>query len=127
MNGKKKFIKAFELNCCQRIAMICRCKKDRLRHKYIGDRWPQIGESPDPTLIMWENLGVRKGQRNCFKWITNLLAFILILINFRIVIFFNKFKDQKQMTFKESDEFNWNPICNMAPNATETETILSHN
>ena len=61
MNGKTKFQRAFKIGAVRRCALRCEGRNDVLQHKYLGEphgrcscgvgKWPQILDSPDPTLI----------------------------------------------------------------------------
>ena len=53
MNGKKKFLKGMNIGCCRRCILRCQGKEETIAHKYIGDRWPEVKEAPDPSLIVW--------------------------------------------------------------------------
>lgn len=67
MNGKEKFLKATKVSACRRFWLRCCRKKDKLnaiKHIYFEGKWPKIlTETPDPSLIQWQNLGVGKCSR----------------------------------------------------------------
>ena len=86
MNGKKKFIEAMDVNGCKRCIMKCRKKDDVIAHKYLGGHWPSVTSAPDPSLILWANLGKGKIDRCGRSTLANIVAFILLLIGFVVVI-----------------------------------------
>lgn len=62
----------------------CSCcgTRDDIEHKYIGGRWPVVEEAPDPTLIIWKNLGKGKIERCCRNIMILLFAFALVVLGF---------------------------------------------
>lgn len=89
MNGKEKFIKAFEIGACRRCLIRCSKESYKLDHKYLGRRWPQVTTAPDPTLIQWKNLGVGKLQRTlraCSIYFISLMIIIGNLLAITYVI-----------------------------------------
>jgi hypothetical protein len=65
MNGKTKFLNALDknrLSCKSRCLVSCGCphKVPELKDKLIGGSYPEVQEAPNPTLIIWQNLGVGK-------------------------------------------------------------------
>ena len=62
----------------------CSCcgHRDDIEYKYIGGRWPVLEEAPDPTLIIWKNLGKGKIERCCRNVLIFLMAFALVILGF---------------------------------------------
>jgi hypothetical protein len=60
MNGKKKFMKALKISRWQRCVLRCKGRKSEIQHKYLGKHWPQVSDAVDPSLILWQNLGVSR-------------------------------------------------------------------
>jgi len=86
MNGKKKFIEAMDINACKRCCLKCQKKDDTIAHKYLGGKWPLVENAPDPSLILWANLGKGKIDRCGRSTLSNIVAFLLLLIGFVVVI-----------------------------------------
>ena len=87
MNGKDKFIKALDINCCKRCILRCQKKQDVIAHKYLAGKWPTVLEAPDPTLILWENLGKGRIEKCGRSTISNVLAFLLLMVGFISIIY----------------------------------------
>ena len=87
MNGKEKFIKALNISSCRRCILRCQKKHDAISHKYIAGKWPSVHVAPDPTLILWENLGKGRIEKCGRSTLSNVLAFILLLIGFMSIIY----------------------------------------
>lgn len=87
MNGKKKFLKAMNIGCCKRCWIRCQGKQDEIAHKYLGGKWPEVKSAPDPTLIMWQNLGKGSIERCGRSTIANVIAFILLLVGFVFIVY----------------------------------------
>ena len=97
MNGKDKFIKALDINCCKRCILRCQKKQDVIAHKYLAGKWPTVLEAPDPTLILWENLGKGRIEKCGRSTISNVLAFLLLMVGFISIIYLMSV--QAQYTF----------------------------
>ena len=82
MNGKTKFLNAMNASWGRRI---CDCNRS-LRNKYLGNRWPVVSEAPDPTLIIWKNLGKGKIERCCRNVTIFLAAFGLLTLGFWAIV-----------------------------------------
>lgn len=76
-----------DINSCQRWWLRCKKKDETIAHKYLGGKWPKVMTAPDPSLIMWENLGKGKIDRCGLGSLTNVMAALLLLIGFFIVVF----------------------------------------
>ena len=97
MNGAKKFTNAINMNACKRFFAWCcnrnkykRCggrSFDRIKHKYIGNQWPNTVETVDPALILWKNLGIGKIDRCTRSLFTYILSFIIILLGFSVIVY----------------------------------------
>ena len=83
MNGKKKFLKAMDVGTCKRL---CPCGDKSLKAKYLGNRWPAVSEAPDPTLIIWKNLGKGKIERCCRNLTIFLAAITLLAVGFVAIV-----------------------------------------
>ena len=94
MNGKEKFLKAMQIGACRRFwTQRCPCRSgprcgdpDLLRSRYLGGRWPRVEEAPDPSLIIWKNLGKGKIERCCRNVTIFLAAFGLLTLGFWAIV-----------------------------------------
>ena len=85
--------------------MKCQGRQHEIEHKYIGGRWPQIEDAPDPTLIKWDNLGVSASKRRCYRGFSNLMAILLLLFSFYAVAVILNEKDKAKQN-------QWEPnVC----------------
>ena len=78
MNGKEKFLDSLKVGACRRCCILyCNRggKRDEIEHKYLAGRWPRVQVAPDPTLIIWKNLGIGKIER----FFRNLTIYIIAL------------------------------------------------
>ena len=82
MNGKTKFLNAMNASWGRRL---CDCNRS-LRNKYLGNRWPVVSSAPDPTLIIWKNLGKGKIERCCRNMMILLAAFALLGLGFLTIV-----------------------------------------
>jgi hypothetical protein len=58
MNGKQKFEQEMKISAVKRCCISLCGNKKSIDYKYLGGKWPEIEEAVDPTLILWQNLGV---------------------------------------------------------------------
>ena len=94
MNGKRKFIKAMDIGCCKRFILRCKKREDEIAHKYISGKWPQVESAPDPSLILWANLGKGKIERCGRSTVSLILSILLLLIGFASIIYLLNLQDQ---------------------------------
>ena len=74
------------VNKCRRCIIHCKKDHDKIAHKYLGEKWPKVSSAPDPSLIVWENLGKGKIDRCGLSSLTNILAFILLVGGFTLLL-----------------------------------------
>ena len=87
MNGKRKFLKAMNIGACKRWCLRMKKKQDTIEHKYMAGSWPEVVSAPDPSLIVWENLGKGKIERCGRSTVTNIFAFGLLLVGLGALVF----------------------------------------
>ena len=57
---------------------------------YLDDEiWPNLTVAPEPSLIIWLNLGINKVSRLIRKQILNLFSFAIIIIGFLAIVYLN--------------------------------------
>ena len=101
MNGKKKFLKAMDINCCRRGIMRCKKQDDEIAHKYISGKWPHVESAPDPSLIIWANLGKGKIERCGRSSLSLIISIILLLMGFAAIIYL----------LNEQDKYKSDIVC----------------
>lgn len=82
------------VSCCTKMKLRCKKRQGEIEHKYIGGKWPKIGEAPDPSLIVWKNLGKGKIVRCGLQTATNILSGILLLVGFVTIIYLMEKKEE---------------------------------
>mmetsp|Transcript_18073 Transcript_18073/g.13020 ORF Transcript_18073/g.13020 Transcript_18073/m.13020 type:complete len:134 (+) Transcript_18073:1773-2174(+) len=86
MEGAFRLQKAYSDNYCKRKCILCCCSK-RYKHKYFFSRWLRVTPAIDPSLILWENLGFTRRQRNMRIVFTSIVTIILIACAATAIIF----------------------------------------
>ena len=77
-----------QINRCRRCCLRCCCQYDKIKHKYLGDKWPRaITDAVDPSLIEWKNLGQGKIERCSRTACIWFLSIILIICGFTLIIY----------------------------------------
>lgn len=87
-----------DINSCKRCWLRCQGKQDAIAHKYLGGKWPEVKPAPDPTLIEWQNLGKGSIERCGRSTITNVVAFILLLVGFVFIVYLFGVRDSLAST-----------------------------
>ena len=79
MNGLRKFKDAMGMNILARFYYIFTCRGERIVHKYLNQTiWPEIYAAPEPSQIIWGNLGYRPINRFFRLLIINALTIMII-------------------------------------------------
>jgi hypothetical protein len=94
MNGKKKFLKALKISRCQRCVLRCKGRSNEIEHKYLGKHWPQVSDAVDPSLILWQNLGVSRFSQIVRQTIIYFICFILVCGAFLAIGLGMKYNDE---------------------------------
>jgi hypothetical protein len=90
MNGCSKFKNALNISAFKRMLYYVRGRQNEIAYKYLDDSiWPEVTAAPEPTLIIWLNLGIGKFNNFCRKLFLNFVSLILLILGF-IIIFFLK-------------------------------------
>jgi len=83
---------------CLRKSFIGKCFKigdfKSIEHKFIGGVWPQPEIAPDPSLVIWPNLGVGKLSRMFRSFIVYLISLGIIGVSFLFIIELYLFKQK---------------------------------
>lgn len=91
MNGVTKFQNEMNIGFIQRCFLIMTCRKDKIRHKYLNNNiWPKLHPAPEPTLIMWNNLGIKIREMKIRRFIINVISIIVMVIGFAGISYGNK-------------------------------------
>jgi hypothetical protein len=57
------------------------------KHKYFEGKWPRVvAETPDPSVILWKNLGVNINQRRLRGFLIYLLSTVITLLSFALIM-----------------------------------------
>jgi hypothetical protein len=96
MNGVSKFKKAIEISRIRRAWIICSCRKKMIEHKYFeGETWPKFEEAPEPSLIIWNNLGISKGSRRIRTGLINIFSTVVMLSGFLMISYGKKVSENQ--------------------------------
>ena len=82
-----------DVSSCRRCILRCQKKEDEIAHKYISGKWPHIEAAPDPSLILWSNLGKGKIERCGRSTVSLILSIVLLLLGFATIIYLLNLKD----------------------------------
>ena len=94
MLGKEKFLKAMKVGCCKRFCMkYCKGQGEMIDYKYLGNRWPEVHQAPDPSLILWQNLGFGVIDRCLYSCYVILATLFLLLLGFSLIVYLILYKD----------------------------------
>ena len=79
MEGRARFLKTYNYNKCEK-SICCRSCFGAKKHKekLFEGRWLQVIPAPEPSLILWENLGIDWKERNWRIVGTTLMSLIFV-------------------------------------------------
>jgi hypothetical protein len=81
MNGVQKFKNAMNFGYVYQRWMYYTCRYHKIEHKYLnGNIWPKLFEAPEPSLILWENVGARLCNRITRATIIHMCFLAIIVI-----------------------------------------------
>ena len=60
----------------------------------MSGKWPQVESAPDPSLILWSNLGKGKIERCGRNSLSLILSMILLLLGFAAIIYLLNVQDE---------------------------------
>lgn len=82
--------------------MSCKGQQETIEHKYLGGIWPKVAVAPDPSLIIWANLGKGRIEKCGRMTCSYVIAMILLIGGFLAVV--------ELMQIKKDSEINTS-IC----------------
>ena len=83
MNGVKKFREAINISRMRRLFYFITCRKKLIEHKYLnGSVWPELHNAPEPSQIMWSNLGYSRQNRYVRVLVVNFISIIVLCLGF---------------------------------------------
>lgn len=56
MEGQARMLQAYKMGKCKTCCIMC-CFQEKVKGKLFREKWLKVDEAPNPSLIMWENLG----------------------------------------------------------------------
>ena len=89
MDGVEKFQDELNISAGKRYCInTCGCcgnKKD-IEHKYFNGKWPKYERAPDPSLIIWGNLGVTPVRQCCRSFGVLIISTIIVIASFAAIV-----------------------------------------
>jgi len=79
MEGRERMIQAYNYNRASRFCLARCCKSTHITDKYFFGRWLEVTPGPEPSDILWENLGTSRRERAARITITFLLSLIFVI------------------------------------------------
>lgn len=93
MEGAARLVNAYNKSrtyrCCTFYCSDCCVDKKTYRRKLFHNKWLKVTEAVEPSLIMWENLGVTKKGR-CIRIIFISIISLALLLATTILIVYVK-------------------------------------
>ena len=98
MEGAARFIQAYDASrcwlCCNRYLCDSCVDKREYRRKLFQGRYLKTDQPAEPSLIIWENLGVTRKQR-CFRILLSSLLAIVLLLSTTFLILYVKIQENE--------------------------------
>jgi len=91
MEGAETLIKAYNESRCRlcflRTACDCCADKRDYKKKLFQGKFLKVERAVEPSLIIWENLGISKKQRCCRIVCSTFIAFLLLLATTLLILY----------------------------------------
>lgn len=78
--GKERAISQFKSNKCNRCCLFICCRKAEYKKFEFEDSFPDIITADDPSVILWQNLGVSKSVRRMRTGFIALATIIILVV-----------------------------------------------
>jgi hypothetical protein len=82
MEGKMRLLHLYNVSKWRRC-----CGKKAIQDRYFQGKFLDIRQPTDPSLILWENLGVGRTQRCMRILLVTLISLLLMILSFVIIIY----------------------------------------
>jgi hypothetical protein len=86
MEGRERMLKAYDYNWMSRFCLLKCCKKAHIENKYFFNRWLEVSPGPEPSDILWENLGVTKCERVTRICIITIISLIFVILTSYVAV-----------------------------------------
>ena len=87
MEGKLRIMHMYNQNWITKC-----CRKKKIQHLYLDNKYLDIRAPTAPSLILWENLGVKRKERCIRISFVALVSFILMIITAVIIVYSREFQ-----------------------------------
>ena len=87
MEGKLRIMRMYDQSCFTKC-----CNKKKIKHLYMDKKYLDIRPPTAPSLILWENLGVKMKERCIRICFVALISFILMIITAVIIVYSREFQ-----------------------------------
>ena len=91
MEGPHRLIGAYNESrcrlCCIKYSCDCCLDKKDYKRKLFQGKFLKVERAVEPSLIIWENLGITKKRRCCRILFSSCVAFILLLLTTLLILY----------------------------------------
>jgi len=112
MEGAARFVNAYQMTSLSRfifgLSCCCCINKESYERKLFFGKWLKVREAIDPTLILWENLGISQKERCLRITLKGIISAILVLATTLFILYAKIYEsnvNENQVICDESDVF----------------------
>lgn len=127
MNGVRKFREAMSMSIALRFWYIVTCRRSKIEHKYLNAKiWPELHKAPEPSQIIWSNLGCGPFNRFVRVTIVNLISVAVLASGFYGVAHGKNQLVSEELKSSNLEDFN--PFeCDQQGAITQEQAIADFN
>lgn len=78
--GRERLKNQLNQTAANRCCLWCCCQSKRYKYKEFHKKYPNVFNADDPSVILWQNLGVSRHDRRCRILLTAIVTIILLLL-----------------------------------------------
>lgn len=119
MEGYERIQKAYKVSLLNRCC--CCCKRKKFNSRYLDGKWLKFKEASESSIILWENLAVKKKERCARQTIIAVISFVLMLVSFAFIIASKQVSKVSQSKYKNQTC----PKAEITPLAAQTDYLKS--
>jgi len=71
-----------------------------------GNIWPTIYAAPEPTLIIWNNIGVGKLNHYLRILLVNLISLLILVFGFMAISYGKQYTEKKELSSSPIGDFD---------------------
>ena len=114
MEGMARAVNAYQLNSFERLWLDLTCRRGKYKSRNFLDRYLDVKQAVDPSLILWENLGSSIWHRAQRVVVITFVSFLLLCITLMINVY-TQYKERELKAY--NPQIQCDPTISIDPSA----------